>query len=186
MKKRQGIKTQIFNAWKDCIEKDYCSQRINSERSLQASLWFHLYQKMPLNRRLFIEPPIKIHKSDGRNNVYPDIVICNTREVISVIELKYIPRGKPRYKKDIETLSFISRHRNKLSIANSRFRGQEKDNKQYTFSKNILFVWAGVHFHDQSENYELFSKGKRTLYGSYLQLHAATTFDDSPSVFFLE
>ncbi|MBN4078549.1 hypothetical protein JYT96_00920 [Gammaproteobacteria bacterium AH-315-C21] len=144
MKKRSLIKLQIIQAWTDCINIDYCSQRVNSERSLQASFWSHLNQAISKNRRLFIEPGISIKTNEGHKKIIPDIVVCNTKEVISVIELKYLPRAQPKYKKDVESLSLIAENRCQLEIANNRFRGVEKDAIKYSLSKNILFVWAGV------------------------------------------
>jgi len=98
MKQRSLIKSQIIRAWTESIEDDYCSQRINSERSLQASFWAHLNNMLPKNRRLFIEPV-----GASLIKLIPDIVVCNTRAVISVIELKYLPRAQPKHSQDIKT-----------------------------------------------------------------------------------
>lgn len=125
MKQRSLIKSQIIRAWTECIDDDYCSQRINSERSLQASFWAHLNSLLPKNRRLFIEPNISIRVGDRLIKLIPDIVVCNTREVISVIELKYLPRTLPIYNKDIKSLSLIAENRHQITIANDRFRGSE-------------------------------------------------------------
>ena len=37
MTTRNRVKNKLRQAWESCIEDDYCSQRINSERSLQAT-----------------------------------------------------------------------------------------------------------------------------------------------------
>jgi hypothetical protein len=94
MKHRSFIRSRIISAWRQCIEDDYCNQRINSERSLQASFWSHINASLPKTRRLFIEPSLTIRGRSGVKRIIPDIVICNTREVISVVELKYLPRAQ--------------------------------------------------------------------------------------------
>ena len=184
MKQRSLIKSQIIQAWNECINEDYCSQRINSERSLQASFWSHLNELLSRNRRLFIEPGIVIDmKKDGLKRLIPDIVVCNRKDVIAVIELKYLPRVQPKYKKDINSLSLIAKNRRKISIANDRFKGSEKDANKYALSKNVLFVWAGVHAKQRVETNALFSAGHKALDGCYLQLHAVTESNSEPTVF---
>ena len=183
MKQRRLIKSQIVQAWTECIDEDYCNQRINSERSLQAALWSHLNQLLSKNRRLFLEPGITIRTQNGPKKLFPDIVVCNSREVVSVIELKYLPRAQPRYKKDMETLSLIAENRQQVIIANDRFRGAEKDSNKYALSKNILFVWAGVHAKEKVETNTLFSLSHKALDGCYLQLHAVTESNSKPMVF---
>jgi hypothetical protein len=184
MKQRSLIQSQIIQAWNECIDEDYCNQRINSERSLQASFWSHLNKLLSRNRRLFIEPGIVIDMGkDGLKRLVPDIVVCNTKEVIAVIELKYLPRVQARYKKDIDSLSLIAKNRKQISIANDRFRGTEKDANKYVLSKNVLFVWAGVHAKEKVETNALFSVGHKALDGCYLQLQAVTESNSKPMVF---
>ena len=183
MKQRGIIKNLIIQAWNQSIAEDYCNQRINSERSLQASLWSHLNRKISKNRRLFIEPVMTIRDKGENKKFIPDIVVCNTKEVISIIELKYLPRTNPRYKKDIESLALIAKNRHQITIANERFRGTEKDSTQYALSKNVLFVWAGVHARNRTGTYHLYSDGYKALDGCYLQLHAQTASNSRPEVF---
>lgn len=184
MKGRKLIKSQIIKAWKDTIYNDYCSQRINSERSLQALFCSHLKERLTKNRRLFIEPGISIQTKKGKKNISPDIVVCNTIQVISVIELKYLPRAQPKYEDDIEKLDLISKHRQQLSITNVRFLGTEKDSKEYTFSKNILFVWASIHKKEKQLENKLFSIGYKSLENCYMQLHAETKLNSKPKVYY--
>ena len=186
MRKRHTIKNIIIDSWKASIRADYLKQRINSERSLQASLWSQLNKKLPSNRRLFIEPPMRIWARGGYNKVYPDIVICSKKEVISVIELKYLPRAQPKYEKDIDTMALISRKRKQVSISNSRFRGSEVDSRDYTLSNNILFVWAGIHATPKKEITRLYSSKYKSLDGCFVQLHAETQHDDKPIIYHYE
>ena len=61
MNRRTLLRAQLAQAWKECIDFDYRRQRINSERSLQASFWEKLNSCLPAEtRRLFIEPTMKI------------------------------------------------------------------------------------------------------------------------------
>ena len=177
------MQSLLVAAWKDCIENDYSNQRINSERSLQASLWAHIYKRLPKNRRLFIEPSFSIKHRGQNRRLIPDIVICNTREVIAVIEIKYLPRGKPKYQKDLDSLGLVSRYRSKLSISNARFFGEQQDSKLYGFSKDVLFVWASVHKQDAPKKRESFAAGEKYLAGCYMQLHAETREGLKPDVF---
>ena len=177
---RALIKSHIIEAWKNCVEEDYKKQRINSERSLQAALWAHLYNnKLPENMRLFIEPTIKVN---GNEKIRPDIVVCNKRNIISIIEIKYLPRGKPKYEKDIKSLATISAQRENISIENHRFQGIIKDKTKYKARNNILFVWAGFHTKQKLEERTLFSDKYIDLKGCYLQLQAETEMGLEPKI----
>lgn len=188
MAKRRTLRKQIESAWAAAIESDYCSQRINSERSLQASFWSQLNQLLPpVRRRLFIEPSIGISIEGRPRIIYPDFVICNRREVIAVVELKYQPRAKPSFHKDIETLRTIAEQRSGLQLVHRRFRGLDFENTAYPCATSMLFVWAGIHA-VQSASYSsrdipLFADQHPSLANSYLQLHAETHLDKPPAVF---
>lgn len=103
MNRRGLLRGQLTQAWGMAIDEDYRRQRINSERSLQASLWSKLNVLLPPeSRRMFIEPKLKatVAALDGQVKPefrFPDIVICNTREVIGIVEVKYLPRAKPNW-----------------------------------------------------------------------------------------
>ena len=182
MTNRRPLRNQITEAWTLCIDDDYCSQRINSEHSLQASFWSHLNTLLPHNRRLFIEPTMHVRIPGGIKRIMPDIVVCNTREVIGIIELKYTPRIGPRHAKDLRNLDMIARNRRGVTIANDRFRGKTTDAKSYSLAKSIIFAWCGVHS-SIGENYRLFSEGYRSLNDCYLQLHAETQDATVPLVY---
>jgi len=119
----------------------------------------------------------------GLKRVHPDIAICNTREVIAIIELKYQPKAQPRYKKDIATLNLLSRYRKKLSLSNTRFRGAETDAKAYQFSPKMLFVWAGIHGELREPQKHRYCRGMRYLGEGYVELHGETSHDALPRVY---
>ena len=183
MAHRSPLKNIIIESWYQCIENHYSMQRINSERSLQASLWTHLDKNLPETRRMFIEPSVHMETVNGPKRVYPDLAICNTREVIAIIELKYQPRTQPTYKKDIASLNMLSRYRKKLKLSNTRFRGTESDAREYPFSSNMLFVWAGIHGNLKQEQQYQYCRGMRYLRKGYVELHAETSHDESPCVY---
>lgn len=187
MRQRSILQSQIIKAWKQCITRDYRTQRINSERSLQASFWSRLNSILSKNRRMFIEPGLMISTNGETTRCFPDLVICNTKEVIGVIELKYQPRGKPYYKKDIDSLSRIARHRKRITISNQRFRGRPNDETIYSLSKHILFVWAGVHANTNEFDKDLaplYSTGYRGLKDCFIELHAETDSNSSPKIYY--
>ncbi len=187
MNKRKLLRTLISDAWEECIIADYCKQRINSERSLQASLWSHISKKLNDNRRLFIEPGIRVKIDGCRKIIRPDFVITHHTMVIGVIEIKYSPRGKPNYHKDIESLATLAENRDRIVMNNIRYRGNVSERTQYTLSKNVLFVWAGVHaetnINDRNKLTPDFASEYPELRGCYLELHAETRYHDDPVIF---
>lgn len=62
---------------------------------------------------------------------------------------------------------------------NDRFRGTEKNANTYMSSKDILFVWAGIHAKKKTDG-ELYSVAHEQLDWCYLQLHAITENDSKP------
>ncbi|WP_157657471.1 hypothetical protein [Burkholderia ubonensis] len=55
-----------------------------------------VFEGSDTKRQVFIEPTLSLNGSVIR----PDMVICNAREVICVLELKYVPRGRADTTKD--------------------------------------------------------------------------------------
>lgn len=185
MDRRLLLRQQLEDAWRLAIEDDYQRQRINSERSLQASLWSKLNAILPTNsRRLFIEPTLKAAVKDLDGSVkqefkYPDVVVCNTREVIGIVEIKYLPRARPNWKKDLQTFSWIHNHRDQIIIQNVRYRGLLADDRAYPLAKDVLFVWAGVHV---ASTTPLSQHIDQRLTHHFLELHAHTKHDGHPEL----
>ena len=177
---RTLLRSQISKAWQKALDKNYPLQRINSERSLQAAVWAELNCIFSdCARRMFIEPGVVVYSETAsgekqRNVRYPDLVICNSREIIAVLELKYLPRGKPAYTKDLATLALIANARDQVSITNNRFRGVEADPHVYKLATSVLYVWAGVH----NDAHATLSP-KPEVAGNFLELHAVTGHDSS-------
>jgi hypothetical protein len=182
---RTLLRKQLKDAWRNTIEEDYHRQRINSERSLQASLWSKLNIILPpKTRRLFIEPPLKaiVTYPDGSERCeirYPDLVVCNTRNVIGIIELKYKPRAAPNWQNDFEKFCWILDNQKQIVVQNVRYRGLEVDGQLYPLADDVLFVWAGVH---AEWNGRLADHIDRRLSNHFLELHAVTRDGEHPEL----
>ena len=167
---RGPLRNDLIKAWEAAIAKDYDNQRINSERSLQASFWSQLNKKFKdKSRRMFIEPSVTIDDKKKKKKFTPDLVICNSESVIAIIEMKYLPRAKPATVKDMETLKCLSKYRDQIVIKNSRFRGTGKSPREFRLGDKVHFVWAGVHSLPKAR-----VKANKKLDGCFLQLHAIT------------
>jgi hypothetical protein len=143
MKNRLKLRSQIEEAWDECVREDYKRQRINSQRSLQASLWASLNQRLPAKTRcIFIEPALKAAKSGTK---FPGIVICNSDQVIGIIDLKYTPRSKPSWKKDLATFEWIGKNFGELTVSNKKNLGKGEEDCEYTLADDLVYVWAGIH-----------------------------------------
>ncbi len=75
----------------------------------------------------------------------PDIMICNTRSIIGVVELKYNPMGSPKYLKDMETLDWIARNPDGVQVQNNRYVGVVRDDRVYPLASEAVLCWAGIH-----------------------------------------
>lgn len=182
MRQRAPLRSKIIAAWCRTIQRDY--GKINSERSLQASFWANLFRsfKRPELRQIFIEPHITL--ADGQI-VFPDLVVCNSKTVIAVIELKYLPRTAAKFQKDLGTLQSISQQRTKIHLSNVRYQGDQPPQREFQFAGHVLFVWAGVYSGSHPKSLieewlpETSTKGFET---SFLELHALTQKNESPKV----
>ena len=145
MAERVLLKKQIIRSWTASIKNEYDNQLINSERGLQFYFCRHLLEEFKfdgLNRTLFIEPRISIGNS--RESRYPDIVICNSKQIVSVIEIKYQPRSTPDFAKDLATLNWIRDGGSNFSLTNERFLGKKNvGQKGYKLESDAIFCWAG-------------------------------------------
>lgn len=135
---------------------------------------------------MFIEPAMKIsvRRSDGSEKVhikFPDIVVCNTRQIIGIVELKYQPRVRPSWRKDIGTFDWIDKHKDKISVSNVRFQGVEVDKRAYTLAKDVLFVWAGIHAEWPRQTFE--GDVPTEWRDGFLELHAETRNGGEPNVY---
>lgn len=175
MANRKLLKDQLRWAWRRTIERPYKDMLINSERGLQVYFCVNLlraFKKDNVQRRLFIEPRVKFCSGERR---FPDLLICNKRRVIGVVEIKYLPRTVPKCDKDFETLVRIGESKNGIVISNARYRGPRQP-KKYSVADDAVLCWAAVHADETPVNLARSpgeSFGKR-----YLELLALTTITD--------
>ncbi|MEO1526811.1 MAG: hypothetical protein AAFX06_15350 [Planctomycetota bacterium] len=177
---RLPLRKQLWTAWERVIREDYEKQLINSENGLQASLLFHLRSLLPKSRRVFIEP--QVFSSDSKTDLwFPDLVVCNSREVIAVLELKYLPRATANWNKDLTKMNRIAELKDSLFVSNTRYLGPPADEREYRFASKTLFGWMGVHrpFRDGDDPPRL-SSGHRFLSGCFVQFHAITRHNSAP------
>ena len=115
----------IRKAWRASC-KDYDGRKLNSERCLQSSFYFHLRKLLDhrdSTHTIFIEATVKLpsvaaDEPSGTveaksKRIAIDTLICKDREILVAIELKYAPRAIPSVKdmrKDIASLFHIRNH----------------------------------------------------------------------------
>ena len=178
---RSYLRQHLIRAWRSCIRNDYSQQKINSERTLQAAFWCRLSRGLKPQMRLFIEPVLRL---DTGRTVIPDIVVCNTRSLICIIELKYLPRVLPRTRKDIDNLCEIAtlcQQGRQIEFEHRRYRGNRSAPARYRLVSSTLHVWVGIHA--DGAYVGDFSEGCAALEGRYLQLQAITREAGSPEIF---
>lgn len=172
---RAPFRRLLTEVWEEVIATDYANQRVNSERSLQAAVWSGLNDRLPpRTRRLFVEPPFTIDDHGTSRLVRPDLVVCNSRRVIAVIEVKYEPRKAPSIRKDLRTLQSLSEHGGELGIANDRYLGDGKAPASYRLSDKTIFVWVGVYRASGPDPEPIQFEVPEGLVGRFHSLHAVT------------
>jgi len=170
----------LYSAWKETIESHYQAQEINSERGLQVffcSALLSSFEGAGLRRRLFVEPRLISGRDGARPQ--PDVLICNSRNVIGVVELKYLPRSAPKIDKDLETLAWVASHGGDLRISNDRYLGSNRLEKEYSLSSDAVLCWAGVH---KGLDGALSERVAENVYPYFMELHAVTGINRDPKI----
>lgn len=186
---RTPLRKQLWAAWEECIATDYLNHVINSERGLQAVFYFHLKAHLPENRTVFVEPRFAIDVDGEEEVVAPDLLVCNSRRIIGIVELKYQPLYRMSFGKDLRTLSLLSRSRQSVLMQNDRFLGPDAAYAKFELAEDALFVWAGVHQGSTIDEANDISRRDgvddsiRELGDRFFQLHAVTAEVDAPKVF---
>ncbi|MGC1276431.1 MAG: hypothetical protein WBC44_22235 [Planctomycetaceae bacterium] len=177
MPKRAMLRKQLVKAWSCTIKEKYDEEQlINSERGLQIYFCHELlkaFGESGKERRIFVEPCVK--SVDGRR--YPDLLICNAHRIIGVVEIKYLPRGKPKYDKDFDTLSFFATHPGGLTVSNDRYRGVSVKKRAFQLADDAVLCWAGVYTGERLNLRLDEPHGDR-----FLQLDALTVNDGKPTI----
>lgn len=187
MPPRTLLRTQLSKAWQKTIKSQYKEQLINSERGLQiyfCSALLGIFQKNNRTennkRRIFVEPRLSI----GEDIRYPDLVVCDKKLIIGVVELKYLPRGllnfEKHVKKDIKTLELIANYQQTIEISNDRFLGPADDGTPYSLAKDAVLCWGGVYRGNEEKD---ISEHTANLSRRFLGLHAVTSKQLAPIIF---
>lgn len=178
MRIRSNLRSQLKRAWKTTIEQHYNEQLINSEHGLQAYFCIELLQEFDdMTPRIFIEPLMSLSELHR----YPDVVICDSKSIIGIVEFEYAPLGRPKYGKDLKTLQLAVEHAKTLKISNDRFRGVVSDNQSYPLSPNAVLCWAGIYTGEALSIKE--SKAVSKLGKHFLQLDARTAVGKDAKIF---
>ena len=186
MQRRSLLRRHLSEAWRETICHQYRSGLINSERGLQVYFCSELLKRFDdaknVKRRIFVEPHVAATDGElgrsGKSSWYPDVVICDSQKIIGVVELKYLPRSRPKWRKDIHTLQFIASHPGGLAIANDRFLG-EASVRNYPLVPNAVLCWASVY---RERKLDLRSEISDPLRERFLQLHALTQDGEPPRI----
>jgi len=126
------MRNLISNAWNNAISA-YEKADINSERTLQASIYASLLTQLPEGHRVLCEPSIDV-LSHGR--FIPDIVVLSQNQIEAVIELKFVPHHYPTTE-DFWKLKQYSLTANEFPLLLSPNSGRYDDTK-FKFSPNCL------------------------------------------------
>jgi len=183
MSDRQPLRKQLVAAWRETLRGPYMKQLINSERMLQVHFCIALMKEFNAarvtdKRRFFIEPTIHF---DPEGTRCPDLVICNSRRIIGVVELKYAPRFKPKpkdYIKDLETLGLFDRNASDVRLENERFKGGGKV-KKYPLAEDAVLCWAAIY---PGRRIEIRRPSSPTLGKRFLRLDAKTHKSMPPTI----
>ncbi|MEX1232203.1 MAG: hypothetical protein WEB58_18300 [Planctomycetaceae bacterium] len=146
---------------------------------MQVHLCRHLFDAFESDDcRIFIEPCFR----DAQGSRSPDMVICDSQNIIGIIELKYMPRKPPKYKKDLRTLNWFVESADTVVLSNHRYFGIDTFPMQnYKVADDAVLCWGGVYCGPRVkiEEHEL----ARSLGSRFLCLHAVTSAEQAPEIF---
>jgi len=131
----------VIQAWSQCIE-EYKLGRVNSERTLQALLFCELRSNLP-GHAVLCEPRLL---AGHFGPVYPDIVVTSAAEIVSVIELKFVPHSDPVFEGDLGKLARCASSSAAFNILCNPSTGGYGAAVHY-FSADCLFVFGVIGHH---------------------------------------
>lgn len=128
-------------AWQASAD-DYALRRINSEHTLQASLYHHLRRGLADDFVVYTEAVVRLPKGALEKSKFVlDLLICKGTEIIAGVELKYTPRAIPALdtlRKDVHSLSLLRNRRSRedrVTVEMPRFRSQDAQSMLFTISR---------------------------------------------------
>jgi len=178
MQKRYMLRRHIVSAWHKTVEEAYSERLINSERSLQHYFCSKLlaeFSDEEVKRLIFVEPCFTCPTTGKRRS--PDVIVCHSRQIIGAIELKFLPRGRPSFEKDLDTLRWLGTVGGAVSLVNERYLGVPRPAHEYTIADDAVLCWAGIYKAPQ-----LALASGPEIETRFLDLHALTSPDTTPKV----
>jgi len=172
---RYKLKRHILSAWHTVIRDAYNIGLINSERALQHYFCIELkteLTKADWTRQIFFEPSFSDLMSGKRH--CPDVVICDSKKIVAVIELKFCPRGRPETSKDMETLQWFASNCGTIELKNKRHNGPVVPSPVYSMAEDAVLSWAGIY---SGPAVRLDSPAEHS---NFLAMHALTSRDEAP------
>lgn len=148
MSERMIIKEVFDDVWKE-IELVYKSGLICSERHLQSEIFSLLKNNISFSSvyTVFVEPRVDQNTCENLHGKIPDLIIVNhhSKEIVAVIELKYVPFSYPAYKKDLSTLLnfFNNRKAIAMPLLTEPNTGLWAD-ERYTVIENPILVYCVI------------------------------------------
>jgi hypothetical protein len=141
----------------DEVGRDYKDGLINSESCFQAVLYKVLREQITdaSDTKVFVEPVIKYYDS-GSPQYKPDLVICQNKKILAIIELKFAPNWDPKIKADLDKLNLLA---NQDGIADKYYvsrkpRTGEWEDREYEITPSTVFIIAVIGKHtSKSVNY---------------------------------
>ena len=129
------IRNELEDAWKKTVLKDYRNGSIAYESDLQASIYRALRIRCP-DASVFLEARML----PGESRV--DLILCEASVVRLIAEVKFVPHGYPRWRRDIQKLNAIAQldryegHEFVIDPFNGQFSGEKhhvKPDTRYAF-----------------------------------------------------
>jgi len=136
----------LEKVWSE-VGRDYIGGLINSESCFQAVLYKVLRDNLTdtTDTKVFVEPVIKYYDS-GSPQYKPDLVICQNKKIIAIIELKFAPNWNPKIKPDIDKLNILASQKSmadKYYVARKPNTG-EWEEKEYEIMASSVFIIAVI------------------------------------------
>jgi hypothetical protein len=136
------MKELISKAWDEAVTA-YLNSHVNSERTLQASIYASLLRQLPEGHRVLCEPCIDLQ---GQGRFIPDMVVLSQNQIEAAIELKFVPHHYPTME-DFEKLKKYSLAADEFPLLLSPTTGRYDDTK-FKFSPDCLLAFAVIGQHN--------------------------------------
>ena len=134
---------KLIDAWEECKQL-YRKGCVNSERTLQAAFYSILVKTLPETNYVLCEPTINI---DEYGTVIPDLVVTDDKEIVAVVEFKFVPHYYPVHEDDLEKLKRYGNTTGEFQLLLDARSGKFSE-EWFTFSQECCLVFAVIGQHD--------------------------------------